>query len=164
MGEGEEEEEEVLEEHPNVGDTGRAMAERVAMGKSADDKERPLGAALCGGLSSAASAASASSSSVVPAVPSIATGHTLSISTGSVCEYGRFIDPYRITHEDFDVKSKDYDTFRVADYSWREHAYILIEQYYDGAAQLLDEQFDQIRSLTYKTFSGTLSSSSRGRI
>ena len=39
-------------------------------------------------------------------------------------------------------------------HSWKEHCYAIIQQSCGDVARLLDEQFDSIRHLTYRTFSG----------
>ena len=54
-----------------------------------------------------------------------------------------------MAYVDFDVRSKEYGLFRFGDYSWSEHGYELLEQFFSGAGPLLDEQFTHTYNLTY---------------
>mmetsp|Transcript_17217 Transcript_17217/g.48458 ORF Transcript_17217/g.48458 Transcript_17217/m.48458 type:complete len:220 (+) Transcript_17217:3-662(+) len=63
-----------------------------------------------------------------------------------------FLGGYTIAHEDFDLKSTEYSIFRFADYSWKEHAFVFIQSFYEGAAEVLEEEFTYTKSLTYNTF------------
>eukprot|EP01088_Endostelium_zonatum_P006316 TRINITY_DN18428_c0_g1_i2.p1 TRINITY_DN18428_c0_g1~~TRINITY_DN18428_c0_g1_i2.p1 ORF type:complete len:567 (+),score=78.73 TRINITY_DN18428_c0_g1_i2:83-1783(+) len=73
------------------------------------------------------------------------------ISSRSEQDFGHYLGGFNIAHVDFDLKSKEYSVFRVQDYSWKEHGFSLLSQFYPDAAPLLDEQFDTIYTLTYNT-------------
>jgi len=64
----------------------------------------------------------------------------------------RYIGKFKIRHEDFNVRSKEYNIFRVQDYCWSEHGFELVRQYFPDAATLLDEEFTHIYELTYNKF------------
>jgi sestrin len=66
----------------------------------------------------------------------------------------RYIGPYNRQHIDFNVRSKDYSVFRVQDYSWKDHGYALVSRFYEDAAQLLDDEFGYIYSMTDNRISG----------
>ena len=55
---------------------------------------------------------------------------------------------YDYTYKDFDVKSKDYETTSIYDYNWEENAFSLLSRFYNGAADLLDEEFEFIYNMT----------------
>lgn len=62
--------------------------------------------------------------------------------------YHKYIYPFPLQHEDFDVRAKEYSIFHVEDYSWDQQAYELLQRHYD-CASLLDSEFSTIFDLTY---------------
>jgi len=70
-------------------------------------------------------------------------------STASCQVFIRYVGDLKMEHEDFDVKSKHYEVFRVQDYNWKEDGFELVRRFMPGAATLLDEEFDHIYNMTY---------------
>jgi len=64
----------------------------------------------------------------------------------------KYIGKHTLQHKDFDVKSKDYAPFKVDEYCWKDQGYELVNTYYNEAAQLLDDEFKQIFTMTYNVF------------
>jgi len=64
----------------------------------------------------------------------------------------KYIGTYKMQHEDFNLKSNQYTTFRVQDYHWKEHGFELFRRFLPGAATLLDAEFDHIYQMTYNRF------------
>eukprot|EP00163_Fabomonas_tropica_P020705 TRINITY_DN36601_c0_g1_i1.p1 TRINITY_DN36601_c0_g1~~TRINITY_DN36601_c0_g1_i1.p1 ORF type:complete len:676 (-),score=156.89 TRINITY_DN36601_c0_g1_i1:291-2135(-) len=58
-------------------------------------------------------------------------------------------------HEDFQVKSKTYEVFRVQDYSWSDDGYPLLNRFYPGVAPLLDAKFKFIYRMSDNSFGTT---------
>eukprot|EP00742_Colponemidia_sp_Colp-10_P007485 GILJ01008064.1.p1 GENE.GILJ01008064.1~~GILJ01008064.1.p1 ORF type:complete len:558 (-),score=46.77 GILJ01008064.1:368-2041(-) len=75
------------------------------------------------------------------------------MGTLSQCaDLSRFTGDASLRYVDFNVKSAEYSIFRVQDYCWEDHGYELVNQFYQGAAQLLDDEFTYIYNMTDQTF------------
>lgn len=61
-------------------------------------------------------------------------------------------DQYELMYRDFDVRSREYKVLRGQVYSWQDHVYSLMSQFYPGIPSLLQEEFTQVRTLTYNQF------------
>lgn len=46
--------------------------------------------------------------------------------------FSRYIGDLKMEHEDFDVKSKNYEVFRVQDYNWKEDGFELVRRFMPG--------------------------------
>jgi sestrin len=66
--------------------------------------------------------------------------------------FARFLSKFDLFHEDFDIKSKNYNIFRVHEWNWKEDGFELARRFLPGAAALLDEEFDHIYTMTYNMF------------
>jgi len=64
----------------------------------------------------------------------------------------KYEDPYSklLSYEDFDTNSKEYTILQ--DFSWNNQGFSLLKQFNNRSAKLLDNCFNCIRSLTYKSF------------
>jgi sestrin len=79
-------------------------------------------------------------------------GDTLSVWEWSNIE-ARYQDPFaKMIYHDFDVNSKEYSYLNIQDFSWANQGFSLLRQFNNVSAQLLDNCFNCIRSLTYKSF------------
>jgi len=66
--------------------------------------------------------------------------------------FARFLGKYELYHEDFDIKSKSYNIFRVHEWNWKDDGFELARRFLPGAATLLDEEFDHIYTMTYNMY------------
>jgi sestrin len=64
----------------------------------------------------------------------------------------RYIGDSQFSYTDFDVKSKDYGLLSAQEYNWKEHAYTMLNRFYNGSADLLDREFEVIYNLTENKF------------
>eukprot|EP01113_Clastostelium_recurvatum_P007320 TRINITY_DN13403_c0_g1_i1.p1 TRINITY_DN13403_c0_g1~~TRINITY_DN13403_c0_g1_i1.p1 ORF type:complete len:643 (-),score=168.17 TRINITY_DN13403_c0_g1_i1:22-1950(-) len=107
-----------------------------------------------------------------PSTPTLSSRHSMSRSTSSSslselqtanlaslhassADLSRYTGGIDLTHTDFDVKSRSYEIFRVQQYGWKEHGYELVRMFYPDLADLLDEEFDFIYTMTDYTFHTT---------
>lgn len=74
----------------------------------------------------------------------------------NVNDFSHYHGGVEMAHEDFNVKSADYKVFRLQEFSWEEHGYSLMNRYYPGAGDLLDDLFTETFNLTdYFLFDST---------
>lgn len=57
-----------------------------------------------------------------------------------------------VRYTDFDVRSKDYKIFPIHEYNWKDHAFSLLNRFYAESADLLDQEFDHIYTMTDRQF------------
>ena len=63
-------------------------------------------------------------------------------------DFSHYHGGVELTHEDFNVKSADYRVFRLQDFSWEEQGFSLINRFYPGVGELLDDLFTETFNLT----------------
>ncbi|KAL0480423.1 hypothetical protein AKO1_011085 [Acrasis kona] len=64
----------------------------------------------------------------------------------------RYVADAHLSYTDFDVRSKDYNLLSAQEYNWKDHAFTMLNRFYNGSADLLDMEFDLIYNLTEKKF------------
>lgn len=53
-------------------------------------------------------------------------------------------------HVDFDIRTKDYSVLRTHEFSWGDQCFSTLNRYYPGIAELFDDEFNEIKNLTYE--------------
>lgn len=64
----------------------------------------------------------------------------------------RYVGDRQLSYTDFDVRSKDYNLLSAQEYNWKDHAYTMLNRFYNGSADLLDREFEVIYNLTENRF------------
>lgn len=64
-------------------------------------------------------------------------------------EQGKFSD---MKYTDFDVRSRDYSVLYSLEFNWQSDCFPLLNRFYNGYADLLDQEFDFIRNMTENNF------------
>jgi len=64
-----------------------------------------------------------------------------------------YIGNYTMKHQNFDVRSKDYDIYRFNEFTWGETGFEILQRYYN-AASFIDDKFKEISNLTYHKVRG----------
>jgi len=84
------------------------------------------------------------------------------LSLGSRGREHRYMSPHKeemkvnkLSYAPFDVNSKNYKIFYLHDYSWKEHGFALVNRFYLGVGQLIDQEMDHIYKLTYNSVANT---------
>lgn len=55
-------------------------------------------------------------------------------------------------HVEFEIKSREYEVFRIQQFSWADHGFSTLNRYNEKLATLVDETFQCIKDLTYESF------------
>ncbi len=136
---------------------GRASA---ASGAETDGRSRSVdsllpeggeaGARLGGGRAGAEAPDAAAGGAGGEASPPVAAAPAPGAPAASL---GHFCGGHAVGHVDF-AGGKSDSVFRLQDYCWKEEGFALLARFFPGVATLLDEQFDLIYELTYRTHSG----------
>lgn len=65
----------------------------------------------------------------------------------------KYIDDADFSYQDFAKRSdsNEIPTFRAMDFNWQDHAYSLVNSYYQPVGDMLDAKFDTAYNLTYNT-------------
>jgi len=66
----------------------------------------------------------------------------------NINDFSHFHGGVEVAHEDYNVKSTEYKTFRLQEFSWEDQGFSLINRYYPGTGELLDELFTETFNLT----------------
>lgn len=67
----------------------------------------------------------------------------------------KYIGEYKMIHQNFDVRSKEYDIYRFNEFTWGEYGFDTLQRFYN-VASLLDDKFTVISELTYNRVKDSL--------
>jgi sestrin 1/3 len=70
----------------------------------------------------------------------------------NLLETKKYIQPFQLQYKDFEVNIKNYKVHNYRDYSWKDHAFSILNRFYHGSQDLLDSEFDYIYYMTEKHF------------
>ncbi|CAJ0956593.1 unnamed protein product, partial [Mesorhabditis belari] len=75
-----------------------------------------------------------------------------SAGDGSLLQnFQRFTGNLSFTYVDFQSRSDSTKTFKIHEFSWDQHGYVILEDLYNEVTGKLDEKFNLTQNLTYKT-------------
>jgi len=69
-------------------------------------------------------------------------------------DFSRFLDPsVEIGYSEFDLKSNEYNVFKLQDYNWGTQGVVMVNNFLQGVGEILDREFAEVQDITdYRLF------------